>query len=825
VHAYVFRSIRNKSRHRYDHWLPGNPLIKITLLKLLVLTITAFVGSQEALSRNLYKDYSLENRFLKRVLRVEEGVLRTACIRNKLTGITARPSACDEFRLRISAGTHVSDSDVVLTNADFSVQTVKQEKEELVFHLNNGEGDLSIAVCYRLKQNESWLRKHLVISSSSALCLERIDVDVMTFEDAYQPYQLKLITANAPAQWKPGLGQPLYTKRSAMYWGVEFPAAVNFVKGSKLHCGYLWGRTVKARTAYTTHSSVHGVGDDPEFAQDAFFDYINSIRVRPLRLQIQYNSWFDYGRGVKRENFQQSVRKIHNELVVKRGNRALRAYVIDDGWQDTRVSWADRVWKVNDKFDADFSSVRKTMTESHSQLGLWLSPGCLFGASRVVGDLRKLGWEAMDNWMSMAGPQYMGMLEKRMVELAQMGVTYFKLDGLFGHLNLRNFELHGARYGLPEMPQLGLEGIKAGDKQLNDSKYDELKLYYLSAGTERLMELFKKVGAANPGVYIVISNGAYLSPWWLQHIDSVWMINAGDAAGGSDRTAELVYRDSRYYDIYAQENTQFPMCALFNHEPKKVTSNESKDTFRRYLYMNLSRSTGFIELYIKTFNLKDYDWDVLSEGLHWVYEVFPTFHRSRMHGGSPKDGEVYGYTAWTKDQGYVSIHNPSQEEKHYSFALDRPFGLLRDSGPFFLSSPLPDSVKGLAAQYQEGDRITVTLKPREIRILNFDDTQRDWTVQRQLQQRTKTDYVPAKPISLEDHVLLGIWAYTSGGVPHSREFTDDGNCILRKGETVIWKKKCTSVTKTCIMVEDRYAHELQEGGILVIENRYRARKR
>jgi hypothetical protein len=49
--------------------------------------------------------------------------------------------------------------------------------------------------------------------------------------------------------------------------------------------------------------------------------------------------------------------------------------------------------------------------------------------------------------------------------------------------------------------------------------------------------------------------------------------------------------------------------------------------------MSLSRGTGFIEIYLKPFALQSEDWDVLSEGLHWATEVFPTFSRVRMHGG------------------------------------------------------------------------------------------------------------------------------------------------------------------------------------------------
>jgi len=438
---------------------------------------------------------------------------------------------------------------------------------------------------------------------------------------------------------------------------------------------------------------------------------------------------------VCKDSFAKSVAKTHEELVVKRGNKPLKAYVIDDGWQDVGkdADWSKEVWTVNTKFDPDFKHSFKAAKMADSDLGLWLSPGCNFGAKVIVPKLKTYGFEALDNWMSLAGPKYMQLLEDRMVGLANDGVSYFKLDGLFGHLNVRDFDLHGDKHGFPYMSQLDLDGFRSDDKRLNDSKYDELKIYYLTAGSERLMELFGKVSEANPDVYIVISNGAWLSPWWLMHIDSVWMINAGDAAQGSSRTNELVYRDSVYYQIWTKEKTHYPMNSLFNHEPKKRATGEDADVFRKYLYMNMSRGTGFIELYIKTFILSDSDWDVLSEGLHWAQEMFPTFKRSRIHGGSPKKRQTYGFTAWTGQQGYVSIHNPSDEEQVYTFTLDREFGLIPDSGEFNLSSPMADSLIGLQKKYSYGDKITITMAAKEIRILNFDKKVRDWKVIKDLQ--------------------------------------------------------------------------------------------
>jgi hypothetical protein len=174
-----------------------------------------------------------------------------------------------------------------------------------------------------------------------------------------------------------------------------------------------------------------------------------------------------------------------------------------------------------------------------------------------------------------------------------------------------------------------------------------------------------------------------------------------------------------YYEIWQQEKTQFPMSAIFNHEPKKKTTGESKETFRNYLFMNLSRGTGFIELYLITEQLSEADWDVLAEGLNWAETAFPVFRRVRMHGGDPRQGEIYGYSAWNQTQGYLSFHNPGDEAKEYRITLDRTCGLLPGSGPFKVSAPLPGSLQGVEEIYAFGDTITVTLKPREIRLIDF----------------------------------------------------------------------------------------------------------
>ncbi len=710
-------------------------------------TLLLFAFSTAAQATN----YVLENDFIRREISITNDHLRTVCIVNKITtnGIISPDALSPEFRLRLSEGTDQTDLDILLDASNFQVVGAEQTQEGdtamLRVQAENTNHNLHVEIRYSLGAQDAVMRKSLVITSNRTTpqwVLEHIDLEILGIGDAVQPYTKDAITAyynvNSQGNWSPNLGQPLYTSSSATFWGVEFPAARNEVMtNGQLRVGYSRGMPLEAGVAYTTHSAVVGVADDPEYVTDAFQDYISSIRIRPLRIQTQYNSWFDYGSSVDRENFSNSVAKIHQELVVTRGVRPLSRYVIDDGWQDVAADWSDKVWKVNGKFDADFAATRGVLPAG-SELGLWLSPGCLFGAQGQVPKLRDLGFEALDNWMSMAGPAYMQALEDRMVELAGEGVGFFKLDGIFGHLYQRNFELHGASYGLPEMPQLGLEGLNSGSAALNDPHYDELKLYYLTAGTERLIQLFSAVSAVDPDTYIVISNGAYLSPWWLMHIDAVWMINAGDAAGGSSRTEELVYRDGIYHQIFMQENTQFPLHSLFNHEPKKTSSGESAKSFRDYLYMSLSRGTGFVESYIKSANLSASDWSVLAEGHIWVEDMLPAFAHARMHGGDPEADEVYGYTGWSAEGGYLSIHNPSNGSYSYTITLDRTLGLVPGEGNYYLSSPIPDNLFGLPVTAKYGDTLTIDLAAREIRLLHFDRTPRDWSEIRALQENVES---------------------------------------------------------------------------------------
>ena len=669
------------------------------------------------------QNYTLENSYLSRSLSLKP-YLHTTQINNKETDQILPIQASDEFLLRISDGTDKLGTDVWLTSKDFKVKkhktyTTDANEKGIVVSLFNKEHGISVDVHYELPADKPYMRKYLEISSRDQKTLERVDIDALYMEGAYQLYHRKAITSQAPGNWRPDLGQPVYNYQNATFWGVEFPAANNTVVNQEVQLGYLWGKSLSEK-AYTTHKSVMGVADGADYIDEAFFDYIDDIRIRPLRFQLQYNCWFDVTTSVEENSFLETAKYINNELVTKRGTKPLEAYVVDDGWQDVTLPNYDKdgkVWVTNKKFSKDFSKTISGLKELNSGFGLWLSPGSILGGARQVNVLREKGLEALSYGMSLAGPQYMQKLEDRVLELTKKGVVYFKFDGLFGHLNIRDFELSGR--GIGTMPQLNTKGFTFNDSRLNDPKYDELKTYYLVAGTENMMDMLDKQHEINPNVFTAITNGAYLSPWWLQHLDAVWLINCGDAAHGNSRSDELVYRDGTYYDALVADNIKFPINAIWNHEPKKTSTGEPKEVFRDYLYMHLSRGAGFVELYLKPRLLSQSDWDVLAEGIKWTESILPAFKRVRLIGGNPNYKQVYGYSGWGEGQGYISMHNPSDQVRTFTVKLDRTIGIHKDVQNYKLSSPIEGDTEGLKSAWSFGDTMTIKLQPREIRVLTF----------------------------------------------------------------------------------------------------------
>lgn len=681
----------------------------------LALLFHAIAGAQAVYVSQAGDEVTLGNRFLSRTFSVAGNRLKTLRIENKRNGATAPVAASDEFRLRLSQGTQVDGTDYTLAGPDFTLTSWTSKDgtggtKILSFTLDHAAKGVHVVENVELAPDRFFMRKSLQITAQGSPTLELAEVDVLKIPGALQPYKGNAMATHGTGldSWKPPLGQPLYVNGSGLFLGVEFAAAVNRVNAGEISSAYLWGRPIPSQ-GYLTYTAVCGAAENAQYIRRSFLEYIDSIRVRPLRLQTQYNSWFDYGANLDKAKFAASVQTISTKLFKDRKVDPFKIFAIDDGWQNT-----SSFWRTNANFDADFASSRQAAQAVGSAPGIWLSPMGGFGtrATALTGYLKSQGYETIDTYMCMAGPKYMDGLEKRLVELIGQGFRYFKLDGIFGQLYDRDFCPYGQQHGHPYHPSFTLNRANP-----DDPKWDEMKIYYLTAGIERLNAMFTAMAKANPDIYILASNGAWLSPWWLTHVDAVWMINAGDGSPGATRTPQIVYRDGRYHAIYVDDQAQFPLASMFDHEPQKRDPDADLTDFKRYLYMQASRGSAFFEWYMKPSIITEAEWDAIAANIKWVEANFPILRHMEFHGGDPEQNKVYGYTGWTFSDGIVSLHNPATTPQSYSFKLDESMGVRPGSGPFTLTSPI--NTIAAAGPYAYGATVTATVPAQEVFIWKF----------------------------------------------------------------------------------------------------------
>ena len=168
-----------------------------------------------------------------------------------------------------------------------------------------------------------------------------------------------------------------------------------------------------------------------------------------------------------------------------------------------------------------------------------------------------------------------------------------------------------------------------------------------------------------------------------------------------------------------------------------------------------------------------------------------------------------------------------QTSKPYTFKLDRAFGLFPEGGMFHVSSPIEGSTRGLPEVVYYGGTLTLAMEPHEIRARNFNVQPKEWSALKRLQGRTDEDFKPepvpvAVPIAA--HPVLGVWEYVSDGGAYTREFTREGLCLLRQGDTLVWMKPFTASGSNALVVEGRYRHALKPDGTLLIEGRHTAKR-
>lgn len=292
--------------------------------------------------------------------------------------------------------------------------------KELHLILRGKEVPLTVAVTYRLSPKEAYVRKYITItdSANAGHLLQ------------YATPMSALLSGTAFVIKDGGFGQSVAIafKESGAFFGVEYPAADNHIvaaaHGFRLRCGNEVGEEI---TSGGTKSESVVIGLTPDTrVKPWFMEYVNSIRVTPLRPYTLYNSWYDLRSA-------EYPRVPSDNVMNEKYGIPLDAFVLDDGWDVYESDWVLR----SDQFPHGLKPISDELKKTNTTLGLWFGPtgGYSFRMKRINW-MKAHGYEVVGNMpntamLCLAGARYDSLFSRRVLDFVTGdSVGYFKWDGI-----------------------------------------------------------------------------------------------------------------------------------------------------------------------------------------------------------------------------------------------------------------------------------------------------------------------------------------------------------------------------------------------------------
>ena len=215
-----------------------------------------------------------------------------------------------------------------------------------------------------------------------------------------------------------------------------------------------------------------------------------------------------------------------------------------------------------------------------------------------------------------------------------------------------------------------------------------------------LVRTIAAVRKARPDLFLNITSGTWLSPWWVTYADCIWM-DAADhgytqVASISKRDRAMTYRDQALFDDFHHKDLWFPMNTLMTHGIIKGRlqslggTDESLEKFTDNAVLYLARGISMIELYVSPDLLTSGEWKALAGAIRWGKASFDTLRNSTMVGGDPARGEAYGWVHYQGKEGLVALRNPDRKSTLFRLPLDPGHGLDPVASNLVLERIYPD---------------------------------------------------------------------------------------------------------------------------------------
>lgn len=606
-----------------------------------------------------------------------------------------------------------------LTAFDFSYQTSSTEEtgngdKKLIVQLAGRTVPLNVTLTYSYRANESWIRKELRIvprtPAAQNMVVDQIDVE-----------RIGYIEGEAEGG---GIGQPVFLSTRNYFFGLEYPEGHNDWAGGVIRLTQYPGRRIAE--GMISKPAVWGVTPDGQARRAFIEEYVPSIALhsRPDPY-VTYRDPWNSGSSPNQIVVQQSIGVLKKELVDE--GLKVDAYGIDGpGWYDP----ASILDLNRNRFPDGFSPLVSSAERAGMEIGLWAS---LTGADMntfwgLAHGLEAVRGDEVYGPYCIAGARYRAALEGALERyLDGDRISNFKFD-------YNSFSCRDAGHGHPT------ETLAAKE-----------------AAVDGYIDVLRSIHLHRPSATVELTSNMWLSPWWLQYADWIWL-------GGSDldflttsgkpsletpdpalpskelrRSEEISYRDSVLWDDLRGKRYAFPAWAIAEHgfynwlliggapdpeagiEGGEDCCDEPLKDFSDHVVMVLMRGSSDWELLLNLPRMTEEKWEYLRRGLKWGKEHWDTLAHTQMVLGDPSRSQIYGYLHFINGRGILGVRNPSNHSQTAELALSPDSGLrIQPAQPVLLREVYPCEEK-VAHSYTVGDTVHLELEPGGIRVFEIGD--------------------------------------------------------------------------------------------------------
>ena len=635
---------------------------------------------------------TLANRRLRLDFSDRAGRCAAVALHNHLSGRTL-PLDEDDFRIEAEGLPALTAASFRWLKPDFAGERARLEG-------SCAERGVRIAIIYELGAGDFFVRRRLELTSAAPLPIRRVDAwtvrvpGICWSQEEGPPEELRMNVWGIDD--KSGFGKPVLMEDT--FWGLECPAGLNQYRDGRVTLTHRPGRTVSG--LFRTKPAVVGVAPSGE-AAFWFRDYIE--RLRPQRrtpaVHIDYNTWTTVTPATE-ANSLDLISRFRACLFDAHGV-GLDSFTLDDGWDKKRSLWDVETGG----FPRGLAPLSAALAPTGARLGLWLSPSSGYehaGWGSEQGCARNA---TFDWFLCQSDPGYRREMCRAIVDLVRANnVGFLKMDGFCASCDTDRHAHH-----------------LTGD-------------YAREANVDAFIELLAAIRQAQPDIHLDPTSGMWLSPWWLQYVDSLYcdtydgtapaIVPSPNGLDGATTSRDALLRrrldENPGFDPAAVETLGIYLDPTLTVDPGSFFDNWQDNAM-----MVAGRGSRLLTMYMNPDLLPnpEQDWRFMAAMFRWVRHNADTLARCRPILGDPYAWEPYGYAHFRGRRGITVMRNPFIEPRRVRLELGHSMGWsANEAGDACCAVRVVyPHRETLATAVCFGDTVEVTLEAYQLLLLHVEE--------------------------------------------------------------------------------------------------------